>query len=614
MEEVINLNNIFYKSYSVDPNTGHSIYVFDSTYLPSAAELGVNDKNDYDEMITELMDMLVKKLPQAPFSLVIFSSGFSAKKISWVYGVKMYSKLPKLFKKYLQETYIVHESFFVRTVYQVLSNAMNFKFLTNNKSEQNGTVEDESRNGNAIRHVSTLSELACMIDITRLRISLNVYLHDSEVTGEYFLSLPDYYTEKLSPTSKRQYRQIIFDKIFNRLKYDALTNELVFQRPGSYKKVNILLSIIERNNYIDLSQWDIYSLASIFTNFLKNKSKPLIPIDLIELPIHDNFEYTFQVFKEIVRYNNYYDILCAIFPLFISILNAGDITRHDSRSLSRALTPTLCKEKVSMMSSDRLAIGNKYIRNLFEHFHDIIKVLETNETRNEKISKSDIAELANLTINTHININSRSSSGSSDLLLDINSDRSGSVSSSPKIPPKLPPRRNASSELKLAKEESSIQRPVRAISLSHTNSEDESNTSLPSVNSTFSKASSSTDSTNIEQENKNTDINNDNTNDKDSPVKTERNNNDIQNMITDGFADVDVSQVVLKKGKIQEFDKELQKKKKLAGEENTVKTIKFSTESYSDIKTNKVSKLAALYEERLMGLQVMNEIRHQNSV
>ena len=65
MEEVINLNNIFYKSYSVDPNTGHSIYVFDSTYLPSAAELGVNDKNDYDEMITELMDMLVKKLNEA---------------------------------------------------------------------------------------------------------------------------------------------------------------------------------------------------------------------------------------------------------------------------------------------------------------------------------------------------------------------------------------------------------------------------------------------------------------------------------------------------------------------------------------------------------------------
>ncbi|KAL3237370.1 Ecm25p [Nakaseomyces bracarensis] len=606
MEDVINLNNIFYKSYSIDPNSGHSIYVFDSTYLPSSEELGAVDKYDYDIMITELMDLLVKKLPQSPFSLVVFSSGFSAKKISWVYGVKMFSKLPKKLKSYLQKTYIVHESFFVRTVYQVLSNAMSFKFLGGNSKPDMFDPENGAKSASgSIVHVADLTDLSCLIDITRLRISLNVYLHDSELTGEYFLEVPDYYYERLTPNSKRQYRQIIFDKIFNRLKYDAITNELVFQRPGSYKRVNILLSIMERNNYIDLSQWDIYSLASIFTNFLKNKSKPLIPIDLISLPLVDDFEYTFQIFKDIIRYNDYYDILRAIFPLFISILNTSEVTRHDPRSLSKALTPTLCKEKVSMMSSDRLAIGTKYIRNLFEYFPRIVNTLENNSKDQDNISIDDLT----IQLDTKANINSRTSSGASDLLL---SDTGKPISTPklslkiPKLPPKLPPRRNTSGEVEVKIDSPQKKFRPDLSSPAPSVSEDEGNTSMPSVASNFSKVSTSTRTSSVSSDN-------DQINSNVEQIKKIQPSQDFQNMITDSSNDVDISNVVLKKNKIQQFDKELQKKKRQAGEEITVKATKFSTESYSDIKTNKVSKLAALYEERLMGLKVMEEIRRENA-
>lgn len=121
----VNVNNIFFRSYSTDPISGHTIYVFDSTYLPEPEE--VKDKQVYDLLIDELMDKLIDMIPCAPFSLVVFTSGFSQKKISWIYGVKMFSKLPKELRGFLQKTYIVHESFFIRTVYQVLSNAMNIK-------------------------------------------------------------------------------------------------------------------------------------------------------------------------------------------------------------------------------------------------------------------------------------------------------------------------------------------------------------------------------------------------------------------------------------------------------------------------------------------------------
>ncbi|CAI6724676.1 ANL_collapsed_G0027950.mRNA.1.CDS.1 [Saccharomyces cerevisiae] len=346
----INVNNIFFRTYSVDPNSGHAIYVFDSTYLPASDEIG--DKQVYDLLINALMDRLVMKLPQAPYSLVIFSSGFSQRKISWVYGIKMFAKLPKETKFYLQKIFIVHESFFVRSVYQVISNAMNFNFLDS---------KDSQHDFPSLVHVLDLTSLSELIDITRLRISLNVYLYDYQIREH--INVPEEYYNRLTPLAIRQYRQLVFDKIFKKLQNDALLCELIFQKPGHYKKVNIFLDIIKRNNYIDLSQWDIYSLASVWLNyFIKNKAKPLIPIELIPLPIVDDLKFTSETFRKIIKFNQYQELFMVIFPFFNRIIAHGESTKHDSRTLSKALTPALCKEKLSMMTNDRLAIGSRYIK------------------------------------------------------------------------------------------------------------------------------------------------------------------------------------------------------------------------------------------------------------
>ncbi|CCK69326.1 Ecm25p KNAG_0C02150 [Huiozyma naganishii CBS 8797] len=374
----INIHNIFFKSYSIDPNSGHSIYVFDSTYLPDPESIG-NDKQLYDFLIDKLMDTLISKLPASPFSLVVFSSGFSEKKISWVYGVKMFAKIPREMKYYLQKTYIVHESFFIRTVYQVLSNAMSIKFLTklNNYNTEISPLEEDSMENSSFSmvHIPDLTTLSHLIDITRLRISLNVYLHDYQI-NEYIDVPQDYFT-RLPQISIKKYRQLIFDKIFKKLQNQAIEISLIFQKPGSYKKVNIFLEAMERNNYIDLSQWDIYSLASVFLNFLKTKAKTLVPIDLIRLPIDDTVDYTFQTFVEITNFNGYFDLFSTIIPLFISIIDNSEVTKHNSKSLSKALAPALCKEKLSLNNSARLAVGTRFIKNLLEHFDSILELYKS---------------------------------------------------------------------------------------------------------------------------------------------------------------------------------------------------------------------------------------------
>lgn len=607
----VNVNSIFFKSYSVDPISGHSIYVFDSTYLPEPEEVG--DKQVYDLLVDELMDNLITRLPSAPFSLVVFSSGFSQNKISWVYGIKMFSKLPKELRGFLQKTYIVHESFFVRTVYQVLSNAMNFKILGNNALHDTTDLEDSdsaSQQQPSMVHVSDLTHLSHLIDITRLRISLNVYLYDYQFND--CIDVPQEYFTNLSPLGSRQYRQLIFDKIFKRLKVEAVKNELVFQKPGTYKKVNILLDIIARNNYIDLSQWDIFSIASVFLHFLKNKSQPLIPIDMIPLPITDDFQYTYTTFCNIVKQNQYYDLLEAIFPLFISILDASEVTKHTAKTLSKALAPSLCKEKISIMSGDRVAVGTRFIRNLCVHYYAIVERIDRARTGRTRVLSP---------INQPL-ITSQPEESSQP-------QNVGFSATNITAPPPIPKARKASptkygnldmsdlnrhnSPLRATSGLSDYQKNTRCTSSSSTLCGDNSNTTIlkarePSLSIRINSDLTAT----LSDENRDSRSC--------SPTRTpdaiklmvadevERDTNDDFQVTTQITANV--NHLALEKNeKIIQFDKDLRNQKKM--NEKTDTNTKFSVEGYSDIKSaNKVSKLAALYEERLQGLQVMNDIKN----
>ncbi|QLG70222.1 hypothetical protein HG535_0A01600 [Zygotorulaspora mrakii] len=632
----VNVSSIFFKSYSVDPISGHIIYVFDSTYLPSPEEVG--DKQVYDLLIDELMDKLIGKLPRGPFSLVVFSSGFSKKKISWIYGIKMFAKLPKELRGFLQKTYIVHESFFIRTVYQVLSNAMNIKLLSINPlqdpqaSSENAEPHLFSHNQSMV-HVENLTELATLIDITTLRISLNVYLHDYQFND--YITLPEAYFTRLSSGGVRQYRQLIFDKIFKRLVHEAPSHQLVFQKPGSYKKVNILLDIIERNNYIDLSQWDIYSLATVFLHFLKTKTHPLIPIDLIPLPISDDYDYTYMTFCNIIKSNHYFDLFETIFPLFKSLLQAANVTNHTMRTLSKALTPTICQEKVSMTTSDRLAVGTRFIGNLLEHFNDIMERIERARTGRTQI----VSPLRNKT------------TGKLPPRQPLSSQPVSSVlPSTTMIPPPVPCARKSSPTKYGNLETVRPSRPTSPFACQQKTRRSTSSTSTLSVENTnstslkpgediYSSSRVNSDSTATVSETPNSSssrISSSSSSSSSSLVSpviasatsgtanipesisqmvTEESDTpalDISRDLTQQSTQHDINITELKiDDKFLQFDKDLTKKKKLNS--NVGKDIKFSAEGYSDIKVgNKVSKLAALYEERLQGFQVMNEIQRSS--
>lgn len=565
----VNVNSIFFQSYAVDPISQTPVYVFDSTYLPSFKL--VDDKEVYDMLVNSLMDKLLTKLPNEPFSLVVFSSGFTTNDISWVYGIKMYAKVPKQVRALIQKTIIVHESFFVKTVFQVLKNAMSIKYL--NSKEVTDTVI----------HVPSITTLASELDITRIRISLNVYLYDYQFNEK--IQIPDEYIVDETSLANRQYRQLIFDRIFRRLKVEGLQSELVFQKPGSYKTINILLDLIERNHYVDLSQWDIYCLGSVFLNFLKNKSKPLIPIECIPLPVTDDIDYTKTTFNAIIAENGYYDILRTIFPLFIDILKNTDQTKHTLKTLSKSLTATLCKEKVSMKSGDRLAIGNRYIRNLLTHFYSIIDELDS---KNAPALPARIVSGRPLTIP---DVPKPRKSSPTRYALSLSSSQPPASEKSPSRSPSIDSLPSSVGK----KEISSNQINIRL----------SANTILtPPAASVIKSSSSSSNSASSRNSFNNTLI---------SPSKvlakdiiTDAEDTQLGEII--GLDEVMERLTLEKNSKIQTFDKELKKKK--LQQQNSANASRFSNEGYSDIsKGSKVSKLAALYEERLQGLCAINELK-----
>ncbi|AAS54002.1 AFR631Cp [Eremothecium gossypii ATCC 10895] len=646
----VNVNNIIFESYSVDPATGHPIYAFDSTYLPSAAE--INDSTVYEVLLDRLMDNLINRLPSKPFSLVVFSSGFTANGINWVDGIRMYARLPRQNKNYLQKMYIVHESFFIRTVYQVLKNVMNIKFLNGGNSKD------------TLVHVSNLSELAEHIDITRLRISLNVYLYDYEINDT--IKIPDWFKSSKGELSRKEYRQLIFDKIFKRLTLEAPQHPLVFQKPGSYKKINILLDVIERNNYIDLSQWDIYSIASVFLHFIKSKSKPLFPIDLLPLPIDDSFEYTYNTFFAMMAYNGYYDLVAAIFPFLHTLLENTKVTNHTYMTLSKCLTSAMCKEKVSMKSGDRLAVGTRFIRNLLIHFDGIRAKMSKHNGLHRRSKSVSARSLPRHMLPSRAKESAhRRSKTSDEAQLGSPSSRSpsppplpkrmptnlptpgaipNSTSTPAKCMPDLPTRgsprkaagpgvssNNVFSDTNTLKTKSSCPslRTTDASVLSLNDAETDTELSLTKSKS----ASPSEAAPPMKLRNMSSNISlrlSSSTLWKESPASPDGKSSRTSEsrrpssakpsadaVITDGLRK-DSDPLVLvenirslaldKNEKIQTFDLELRRKKlrthQVAG------TTKFSPTSYSDIPSgNKVSRLASLYEQRLQGLKIMSEVK-----
>jgi len=531
----------FFKTDTIDPFTDLPVYVFDSNYLPKFDDLDL-DRKTFESLIVKAFKKIISRIPKHPYVLTCFTSGFknfNHTNNSWVTCLKCYQLLPDELKSYLMKVYVVHESWLVRSMIQVLQNVLRIGFFKTMTS--NGEKYDR------IIYCNDLTDLSKHIDITKIRISLDVYLYDSQF--EEKLIIP--YHTKHNSIDYIKYKEQIFERVSTRLLLESSDYELVFTKPGNQKKCSILSAAIERGNYLDVSQWDVYVMGSLYLGILRNEVSTLIPIDLIQLPISDDYNYTLKTFQKMIQQNNQFDVIAKFFEILINMLKHSHKTKHDVKTISKSITPTLCQEKVSLKNNDRIAIGQRFIKNLIQNW--------------DSIMKDSCNSLSSNSFSFPSNTTKRSTTNST---------------TASKLIPETPPPRKVSFHKRVP----SIQRiEPKALPDTPNPKRHASSSSMISIDTEFS--SSSDDNLIVE-----------------APIKKA-----IEIKPTLPTTDIDESKVLT--DVTSSMNKRPIEPTILKKRQQNFKVISKFSDGYSSIEgQKKVNQLAKLYEERLMGLQIMKDI------
>ncbi|ODV77993.1 uncharacterized protein CANTADRAFT_26959 [Suhomyces tanzawaensis NRRL Y-17324] len=382
------MDRILYKSDILDPTSGFPVYIFDTSFLPSTESI------NYEEFIPTLMT----GLPTSPYVLIMFSCGLN--KISWIWGIKF-------LKKFLADSsnldnllkiITVHDSWFVKSITQIFANYNMTKknFAQLNKLIDTFTITtlgdlltsgvetgpSSSVTKNVIIHCSSISQLSNYVDITKLKISLNVYKHNLLIENEIKLAMR--YTPLLNPYTKLhpQTNPVFyhhFYQIFNIINNYGDKVELLFHKPGNKINTDVFYQCIDRNQLIWINDWDLYCISTGFKRILMELSSPLISSSIIPLPIKDDFTYTFNTFQKIFSVhsqdasNEFGQLLVQICDLCHKILKNNDITKHTPLTLSKSLCYSLSHELISSHNKDSISIVIRFFKNTLEYWDDLSK-------------------------------------------------------------------------------------------------------------------------------------------------------------------------------------------------------------------------------------------------
>lgn len=361
------MERIFYQSDVVDAYTGHPIFVFDTSYLPPTSQI------DYDLFIPTMM----KSLPDRPYVLIMFSCGLN--KINWLWGVKFLKAFlsPDLQNRdnvgNLTKVISVHESWFVKSISQILTN---ISFSRQTLTKLNSLFGNKSSKNNILISCDSLSELSYYVDITKLKLSLNIYKHDAQCTLSPKIELNCPLEPILTPSTR--YSQTSdpvfyhhFYQIFRIVDMYGPNVELIFHRPGNRLNTEILFLCIVRNQLIWINDWDLNCIASCFKKLLLEVSQPLIPVDKIPLPMNDLLNYTLEVLNVMMADPDTNVLTYQIMDLCYRIVENAAITNHSHYSILKSMCHALTHELLSTQNRDRISIGTRFIKNVLLHWERI---------------------------------------------------------------------------------------------------------------------------------------------------------------------------------------------------------------------------------------------------
>lgn len=226
-EAILVAERVVYPSSTFDPSTRLPLVIMNSTSFPKSP----------DDYTPELMARLIERLPVTSYALVFFACG-APNKPSWSWISKIYAMLDRQVKKRVGKVYVVHESWWVRAVTEMFRGVISSKFKKK------------------ILHISSLSELAKHIDITKINIPLAVYVHN--LKAESTITIPKHHSPIFGVPLHREGTSVIYPRMWEDcceyLKVTGAFTRDIFQREED-DITSILRDCYDRGQTLDLDNY-----------------------------------------------------------------------------------------------------------------------------------------------------------------------------------------------------------------------------------------------------------------------------------------------------------------------------------------------------------------------
>lgn len=357
-------DSVVHYAQTFDPATRLPVVVIDSTGLPP-----LQTKSDF---YTSLVPEVVKRLPKTNYVLLFFACG-APNKPSWSWVAKTYSMLERDAKKRVRKLIVVHESWWVRAITEMLRGVVSSKFRSK------------------VIHVSSLSQLAQHLDITLINISPSVYLHDLKIDQQ--ITVPRHHTPvfsmPLNITRDAATGKWILPAVWTTcIEYicsnPGYYNPAVFRRTERVDMLYILRDSFDRGQLLDMGDYGPVMAANLLKLYIYQLPVPLLPVTRIPLPIQDTPQFCISVVSQVPWQQRV--LLVEFVDLLTTIWASHPNT--SSSVVAASVGPSICG--ASCVSRDQIAIGVRFVRNLLDLWTQVRRSIEA--SLHEQPAKPHFAE------------------------------------------------------------------------------------------------------------------------------------------------------------------------------------------------------------------------------
>ncbi|KAK9474626.1 divergent CRAL/TRIO domain-containing protein, partial [Dipodascopsis tothii] len=296
----------------VDPATGTAVYVLNSTALPDPKLV------EYSRLLTAVLDTTSRT---EDYAIVLFAGG-AQHRPSWSWMIHTYSVLDRDLRKRLKRLYIVHESWWVRTLLQMVAGVVSSKFRRK------------------VVHVADLTALAAHMPLGELPIPLDVHVHDRRVD-------PTPPAPPVAPVFGADLPGGVLPAFWADavalLARDGIYTEGVFRVPPKQEHFEIVREALDRGQRLDLAEAGPYVAASVLKLYLRLLPTPPIPRSVMAaFPDYVPSPAAAAAVAQTLPAQSL-TILASLVPLLQVITAHERRNRMSASNLAKSITPSLVR-------------------------------------------------------------------------------------------------------------------------------------------------------------------------------------------------------------------------------------------------------------------------------